>query len=148
MSFGCSKSSHTGDQPFSDFLPPLPSVNRFNKTKMCDGFKEFGRVWEATWLESRLRNYFGSQQTDGIKRLEIGRTTYFEGGFWFKPIGKSFFKNGPTPASFLFIFGLFKQTLLQFLQQIKCEKYPSSFQCRDSNSQPSNYKSPPLTTRP
>ena len=32
-----------------------------------------------------------------------------------------FFKNGPTPASFLFIFGLFKQTLLQFLQQI-CEK--------------------------
>ena len=29
-----------------------------------------------------------------------------------------FFKNGPTPASFSFIFGLFKQTLLQFLQQI------------------------------
>ena len=28
-----------------------------------------------------------------------------------------FFKNGPTPASFSFIFGLFKQTL-QFLQQI------------------------------
>ena len=28
----------------------------------------------------------------------------------------NFFLNGPTPASFLFIFGLFKQTL-QFLQQ-------------------------------
>ena len=28
------------------------------------------------------------------------------------------FLNGPTPASFSFIFGLFKQTLLQFLQQI------------------------------
>ena len=27
-----------------------------------------------------------------------------------------FYKNGPTPASFSFIFGLFKQTL-QFLQQ-------------------------------
>ena len=27
-------------------------------------------------------------------------------------------KNGPTPASFLFIFGLFKQTL-QFLQYVK-----------------------------
>ena len=27
------------------------------------------------------------------------------------------FKNGPTPASFLFIFGLSKQTI-QFLQQI------------------------------
>ena len=29
-----------------------------------------------------------------------------------------FFKNGPTLASFSFIFGLFKQTSLQFLQQI------------------------------
>ena len=28
-----------------------------------------------------------------------------------------FLKNGPTPASFSFIFGLFKQTI-QFLQQI------------------------------
>ena len=28
------------------------------------------------------------------------------------------YKNGPTPASFSFISGLFKQTLLQFLQQI------------------------------
>ena len=27
------------------------------------------------------------------------------------------FKNGPTPASFLFIFGVFKQTI-HFLQQI------------------------------
>ena len=29
-----------------------------------------------------------------------------------------FLKNGPTPASFSFIFGHFKQTSLQFLQQI------------------------------
>ena len=29
-----------------------------------------------------------------------------------------FFKNGPTPASFSFIFGLFKQTL-QFLQYVE-----------------------------
>ena len=28
-----------------------------------------------------------------------------------------FYKNGPTPASFSFIFGLFEQTI-QFLQQI------------------------------
>ena len=37
-----------------------------------------------------------------------------------------FFKNGPTPASFLFIFGPFKQTI-QFLQQInvkKCHVHP------------------------
>ena len=33
-----------------------------------------------------------------------------------------FLKNGPTPASFSFIFGLFKQTSLQFLQQIYLEK--------------------------
>ena len=33
-----------------------------------------------------------------------------------------FLKNGPTPASFLFIFGLFKQTSLQFLQQIYVKK--------------------------
>ena len=37
-----------------------------------------------------------------------------------------FKKNGPTPASFSFIFGLFNQTLLQFLQQIYVEKCPSS----------------------
>ena len=40
-------------------------------------------------------------------------------------ITKMFFflkKNGPTPASFSFIFGLFKQASLQFLQQIYAEK--------------------------
>ena len=38
-----------------------------------------------------------------------------------------FFLIGPTPASFLFIFGLLKQTLLQFLKQInvkKCHVHP------------------------
>ena len=37
------------------------------------------------------------------------------------------FLNGPTPASFSFIFGLFKQTLLQYLQQINVKmsiQYP------------------------
>ena len=32
-----------------------------------------------------------------------------------------FLKNGPTPASFWFIFRLFKQTLIQFLQQINAK---------------------------
>ena len=36
--------------------------------------------------------------------------------------GQSVFKNGPTQASFSFIFGLFKQISLQFLQQINVEK--------------------------
>ena len=35
------------------------------------------------------------------------------------------FKNGPTLASFLFIFGLFKQTSLQFLQQINVKNVMS-----------------------
>ena len=36
-----------------------------------------------------------------------------------------FLKNGPTSASFSFIFGLFKQTLLQFLQQINVKNVMS-----------------------
>ena len=58
-----------------------------------------------------------------------------------------FFLNGPTPASFSFIFVFFKQTL-QFFQQINVKKCPSSIRRQDSNSQPSDYESPPLTTRP
>ena len=45
------------------------------------------------------------------------------------------------------LFGLFlvffKQTK-QFLHQINVKKCPSSIQCRDSNSQPSDYESSPL----
>ena len=47
-----------------------------------------------------------------------------------------------------FIFGLFKQTSLQFLQQIYVKKCPSSIQCQDSNPQPSEHEPPPITTRP
>ena len=58
-----------------------------------------------------------------------------------------FQKNGPSLASFSFIFGLFKQTI-QILQQNNVKKCPSSIRCRDSNSQSSDYESPNLTTRP
>ena len=58
-----------------------------------------------------------------------------------------FKKNGPTPTSFLFIFGLFKQTLQIFTTNI-CEKCPSSIRCRDSNPRPLERESPPITTRP
>ena len=43
------------------------------------------------------------------------------------------FKNGPPQPLLSFIFGLFKQTSLQFLQQIYVKKFPSSKRCRDSN---------------
>ena len=46
------------------------------------------------------------------------------------------------------IFGVFKQTSLQFLQQINVKKWPFSIRRQDSNSQPSDYESHPLTTRP
>ena len=46
-----------------------------------------------------------------------------------------------------FIFGHFKLKC-QFLNQINGEKFPSSIQCRDSNTQPSGHGSSPLTTRP
>ena len=64
-----------------------------------------------------------------------------------KKVTVFFKKNGPSLASFSFIFGLFKQTI-QILQQINVKKCPSSIWCQDSNSQPSDYKSPPLITRP
>ena len=57
------------------------------------------------------------------------------------------FLNGPSLASFWFIFGLFFKQTIQFLQQINVIKCPSSIQCLDSNSQPSDYESPRLTTR-
>ena len=58
-----------------------------------------------------------------------------------------FKKNGPTPASFSFLFGLFKKTL-QFLQQIYVKKCPSSIRCQDLNPRPLECESLPITTRP
>ena len=58
----------------------------------------------------------------------------------------NFFKWA-NPCLFLFIFGLFKQTL-QFLQQIYVKKCPSSIRCQDSNPQPSKRESLPITTTP
>ena len=58
------------------------------------------------------------------------------------------FKNGPPQPLLSFIFGLFKQTSLQFLQQIYMKKCQSSIRCWDSNPQPSMHESPTMTTRP
>ena len=57
-----------------------------------------------------------------------------------------FFKWANLGLFFIY-FHHFKQTL-QFLQQINVKKCPSSIGRRELNSQPSDYKSPPLTTRP
>ena len=64
-----------------------------------------------------------------------------------KAVASFLLKNGSTPASFSFLFSLFKETL-QFLQQIIVKKRPSSIQCRDSNPQPFEHELSPITTRP
>ena len=71
---------------------------------------------------------------------------------WFTQVDclcMAFYKNGPTPASFLFIFALFKQTI-QFFTTNQCEKMscPSSIRRKDSNPWPLERESPPITTRP
>ena len=58
------------------------------------------------------------------------------------------FLNGPSPASFSFIFGLFQTNINTILQQINVKKCPSSIRCRDSNPRPLECESPPITTRP
>ena len=60
---------------------------------------------------------------------------------------ESFFKNGPSPASFWFISVFFKPTI-QFLQQIYVKKYPSSIRRGDSNPQPLEHELSHITTRP
>ena len=57
-------------------------------------------------------------------------------------------KNGPSPASFSFIFGLSQTNINTILQQINVKKCPSSIRHRDSNPRPSGRESPPITTRP
>ena len=51
------------------------------------------------------------------------------------------------PRSLFNLFSSF-QTHITILQQINVKNYPSSIWCRDSNSQPSEHESPPITTRP
>ena len=58
-----------------------------------------------------------------------------------------FLKMGQPRPPLSFIFRLFMQTLLHFLQLIYV-KNVSSIRCRDSNPRPSEHESPPITTRP
>ena len=57
-----------------------------------------------------------------------------------------FEKNGPTSASFEFIF-VFSNTHYNFTTNRYEKICPSSIQCKDSNSQPLEHESPPITTR-
>ena len=57
------------------------------------------------------------------------------------------FLNGPTLASFSFIFGLF-QSNNTFFTTNKCEKCPSSIRRQDTNPRPLEHAWSPITTRP
>ena len=62
-------------------------------------------------------------------------------------LGSGFTQMGQSRHLLPFIFGLFKQTSLQFVQKIYVQKCPFSIRCLDSNSQRSEHESPPITTR-
>ena len=59
----------------------------------------------------------------------------------------NFFKWAKPGLLFVY-FRYFQTNIFKIFTTNKCEKCPSSIGCRDLNSQPSDYKSPPLTTRP
>ena len=63
-----------------------------------------------------------------------------------KHIKKSFL-NGPSSASF-HLFSIFSNKQCKFYYKLMWKWCPTSIRRRDSNSQPSVYESPPLTTRP
>ena len=58
-----------------------------------------------------------------------------------------FLKNGPTPASFLFIF-YFSNKHYNFFTNFFVKKCKNNIPCRDSNPWPLGHESPPITTRP
>ena len=83
---------------------------------------------------------------EGNKFYKIGHCSG-DGGF--VPLMLLNVKKVGQPWPLLsFIFGLFKQTSLQILQQIDVKKCPSSIRCLDSNSRPLEHESLPITTRP
>ena len=59
-----------------------------------------------------------------------------------------FLKMGQPRPLLSFIFGIFKQTSLQNLQQINAKKCPSSIRCQDLNPWSLEHESPPISTRP
>ena len=60
-----------------------------------------------------------------------------------------FFKMGQLRPLFVFIFGLFKQTLLQLLQQINVKNImPIQYRALGFEPWPFVHEPPPITTRP
>ena len=58
------------------------------------------------------------------------------------------FLNGPSPASFSFIFGLFQTNINTIFTTNQCEKCLSSVRCWDLNPRPSEHESPLMSGLP
>ena len=59
-----------------------------------------------------------------------------------------FLKKWTNPGLFFVFIFVFSNKYYKFYNKYECEKCPSSIRHRDSNSQPSDNESPPLTPRP
>ena len=86
-----------------------------------------------TGLESQASNEGSNCSPNWATTIDLTRYLFF-----FKKMGQ--------PRPLFRLFSSFQTN--QFLQQINVKKCSSSIRRRDSNSQPSDYESPPLTTRP
>ena len=91
--------------PLSRPTSTMPSASTTTASSSCRRLRLSSRNWRPRFLNSsRLVDF------NQIKENVLAQ--------WIRMYLLSFFLNGPTPTSFSFIFGLFKQTSLQFLQQI------------------------------
>ena len=74
-----------------------------------------------------LKVFYHKQLVRSIHRLSLPSAIFWAKSMQWEHKSLCVFLNGPTPVSFRFIFGLFKQTSLQLLQQInvkKCHVHP------------------------
>ena len=61
---------------------------------------------------------------------------------------KELFFKWANPGLFFAYFWSFQTNITNFYNKYMWKKCPSSIQCRDSNTWPSDHESPPITTRP
>ena len=96
-----------------------------------------------TLFKTFSRNYFNSEVQIGSRQYVVRHPHHFLHH-------RIFFKNGPSPASFSFIFGHFQTNINTIFTTNQCEKMscPSSIRRQDSNPQPLKRESLPITTRP
>ena len=116
-------------QSSAKFIEHLFTVNCIEKTKIN---KKRGREWPI--FLRKIQNMGSSF-----------KSFHSRGGM--SCLAKHVFLNGPSPASFSFIFGLFNKQYITIFTANQCEKSQSSIQRRDSNPRPLEHESSPITTR-